>query len=125
MLLFLLGFVGAVLFFFSSRRRHTSCALVTGVQTCALPIFGSVDAIYDRPPDDSTMSQHFHCSAGAVVANYGGRAALVACGRSAPDRGARQQKIAGHVSQNEFLRSRDSYRLFLDGDRAPLRGSHL
>src|SRR3546814_3366232 len=28
-------------FFFSSRRRHTSCALVTGVHTCALPI--SVD----------------------------------------------------------------------------------
>src|SRR3546814_12683452 len=27
-----------VLFFFSSRRRHTRCALVTGVQTCALPI---------------------------------------------------------------------------------------
>src|SRR3546814_5107917 len=25
--------------FFSSRRRHTRCALVTGVQTCALPIF--------------------------------------------------------------------------------------
>src|SRR3546814_7804859 len=24
--------------FFSSRRRHTRCALVTGVQTCALPI---------------------------------------------------------------------------------------
>src|SRR3546814_4113312 len=28
----------ACLFFFSSRRRHTRCALVTGVQTCALPI---------------------------------------------------------------------------------------
>src|SRR3546814_6823072 len=27
-----------VYFFFSSRRRHTRCALVTGVQTCALPI---------------------------------------------------------------------------------------
>src|SRR3546814_7458649 len=26
---------------FSSRRRHTRCALVTGVQTCALPIFRS------------------------------------------------------------------------------------
>src|SRR3546814_9013652 len=26
------------MFFFSSRRRHTICALVTGVQTCALPI---------------------------------------------------------------------------------------
>src|SRR3546814_8742052 len=28
-----------VFFFFSSRRRHTRCALVTGVQTCALPIY--------------------------------------------------------------------------------------
>src|SRR3546814_17954922 len=27
-----------ICFFFSSRRRHTRCALVTGVQTCALPI---------------------------------------------------------------------------------------
>src|SRR3546814_10115079 len=33
----LLG-VQCYLFFFSSRRRHTRCALVTGVQTCALPI---------------------------------------------------------------------------------------
>src|SRR3546814_4871446 len=30
-----------ILFFFSSRRRHTRCALVTGVQTCALPIYFS------------------------------------------------------------------------------------
>src|SRR3546814_7358664 len=30
-----------VYFFFSSRRRHTICALVTGVQTCALPIYGT------------------------------------------------------------------------------------
>src|SRR3546814_3076753 len=29
--------------FFSSRRRHTRCALVTGVQTCALPISGRED----------------------------------------------------------------------------------
>src|SRR3546814_19708452 len=27
------------MFFVASRRRHTSCALVTGVQTCALPIY--------------------------------------------------------------------------------------
>src|SRR3546814_6568019 len=27
-----------IFFVFSSRRRHTRCALVTGVQTCALPI---------------------------------------------------------------------------------------
>src|SRR3546814_13043458 len=32
--------------FFSSRRRHTRCALVTGVQTCALPI-SSTEAPYD------------------------------------------------------------------------------
>src|SRR3546814_8919400 len=31
-------FYCVVCFFFSSRRRHTRCALVTGVQTCALPI---------------------------------------------------------------------------------------
>src|SRR3546814_8446703 len=30
--------VFVLFFFFSSRRRHTRCALVTGVQTCALPI---------------------------------------------------------------------------------------
>src|SRR3546814_1340278 len=30
--------ISGVVFFFSIRRRHTSCALVTGVQTCALPI---------------------------------------------------------------------------------------
>src|SRR3546814_1832973 len=33
-------------FFFSSRRRHTRCALVTGVQTCALPL----------PPTDRLVS---------------------------------------------------------------------
>src|SRR3546814_10079171 len=32
------------MFFFSSRRRHTRCALVTGVQTCALPIYVPISA---------------------------------------------------------------------------------
>src|SRR3546814_6884296 len=36
--LYHLTFCVLLCFFFSSRRRHTSCALVTGVQTCALPI---------------------------------------------------------------------------------------
>src|SRR3546814_955840 len=35
-----MAFVCGLFFFFSSRRRHTRCALVTGVQTCALPISG-------------------------------------------------------------------------------------
>src|SRR3546814_4942122 len=34
-----------IAFFFSSRRRHTRCALVTGVQTCALPIFPTANII--------------------------------------------------------------------------------
>src|SRR3546814_9883406 len=33
-------------FFLSSRRRHTRCALVTGVQTCALPISGVKDNVH-------------------------------------------------------------------------------
>src|SRR3546814_12072339 len=36
--LFFFLFIVSFIFFFSSRRRHTRCALVTGVQTCALPI---------------------------------------------------------------------------------------
>src|SRR3546814_11600588 len=36
------------LFFFSSRRRHTRCALVTGVQTCALPI---CDLVVEKDAD--------------------------------------------------------------------------
>src|SRR3546814_10358320 len=40
-------------FFFSSRRRHTRCTLVTGVQTCALPISagfrGAFAATGERP----------------------------------------------------------------------------
>src|SRR3546814_13424128 len=38
------------LFFFSSRRRHTRCALVTGVQTCALPISGAPMTELDPAP---------------------------------------------------------------------------
>src|SRR3546814_3228353 len=37
-----------MVFFFSSRRRHTRCALVTGVQTCALPILPE-DLLADTP----------------------------------------------------------------------------
>src|SRR3546814_9682440 len=44
---YLLLFV--IFFFFSSRRRHTRCALVTGVQTCALPIYPLLPLdYYDR-----------------------------------------------------------------------------
>src|SRR3546814_1824710 len=42
-------------FFFSSRRRHTRCALVTGVQTCALPISGPPE---QRDSTDPSTASH-------------------------------------------------------------------
>src|SRR3546814_1912772 len=47
-------------FFFSSRRRHTICALVTGVQTCALPISSApaVSAIDRRSAGTTGKTEH-------------------------------------------------------------------
>src|SRR3546814_17252970 len=49
-----------VFFFFSSRRRHTRCALVTGVQMCALPILADANvdgqALIKFNPDQQTYS---------------------------------------------------------------------
>src|SRR3546814_6723708 len=46
-------------FFFSSRRRHTRCALVTGVQTCALPIYSAFGngASESRMEEDGAQSR--------------------------------------------------------------------
>src|SRR3546814_7215263 len=47
------------IFFFSSRRRHTRCALVTGVQTCALPISEGADSRDSGPCDAlAFVAQH-------------------------------------------------------------------
>src|SRR3546814_5449556 len=51
-----------VFFFFSSRRRHTRCALVTGVQTCALPILSEVTKLnrcLRRDKDDQGVGDRF------------------------------------------------------------------
>src|SRR3546814_4038121 len=50
-------------FFVSSRRRHTRCALVTGVQTCALPICLQSATLFDR---------NFEDAAGLNAANFDG-----------------------------------------------------
>src|SRR3546814_4380645 len=45
------------MFFFSSRRRHTRCALVTGVQTCALPIWMAIwTLIPDKIEEDEART---------------------------------------------------------------------
>src|SRR3546814_5903334 len=46
-------FMEFILFVFSSRRRHTRCALVTGVQTCALPILLIARAIEQAKSTES------------------------------------------------------------------------
>src|SRR3546814_3413541 len=69
-----------VFFFFSSRRRHTRCALVTGVQTCALPILECVVSAADHegqraasrsgiPPETgaSTISKPFSTAAAITL----------------------------------------------------------
>src|SRR3546814_4360575 len=72
-LLLCLSYFDVVCFFFSSRRRHTRCALVTGVQTCALPI--------------CMLEGQHQVAAGLVVAQHGtgaieGRTLSHAGGRS-------------------------------------------
>src|SRR3546814_1140175 len=47
-----------VYFFFSSRRRHTRCALVTGVQTCALPISPEKTGVRDASKGSPLLGFH-------------------------------------------------------------------
>src|SRR3546814_4861427 len=71
-------------FFFSSRRRHTRCALVTGVQTCALPILGGlIYALWARGAPlhgaarfarESEIKRHgFRAGSGIVLGRKRGR----------------------------------------------------
>src|SRR3546814_17013999 len=83
-----------IVFFFSSRRRHTRCALVTGVQTCALPI-SSVHFVDDM-----------HAN-GAVPAHIIGDAAFVkkyGMGMVYPGGGGLKKLIeAGYVTEAPTL----------------------
>src|SRR3546814_10886541 len=54
------------MFFFSSGRRHTRCALVTGVQTCALPIL-EVEARGDRASGQGLDARADHAVLAAQI----------------------------------------------------------
>src|SRR3546814_10260717 len=85
-------------FFFSSRRRHTRCALVTGVQTCALPIC---------PPDAGRCGNAvFHASG---EGRGGNRRSLSRSRR--PYLLARQPRSEEHTSELQSL-MRISYDVF-------------
>src|SRR3546814_1174599 len=58
-------------FFFSSRRRHTRCALVTGVQTCALPI-SSMDRDGTKDGYDLALTRAIADAVGVPVIASGG-----------------------------------------------------
>src|SRR3546814_3668404 len=83
-------------FFFSSRRRHTRCALVTGVQTCALPILlvHVIARARARDGADARADDLF----GAAVLAADQVAEQIAAERTADaaDRGLGNLSLAGH-----------------------------
>src|SRR3546814_7190654 len=98
--------VFVLIFFFSSRRRHTRCALVTGVQTCALPIYrvsGKVSVVTDRP---LSRSEYFEIFLSTLRAN--GLVAVPAPGgayRIQPADGAAGQPsaVGRAANRNQFV----------------------
>src|SRR3546814_9561703 len=107
-------------FFFSSRRRHTRCALVTGVQTCALPIspasglmlgVGSAALVANLiclallwrfRRENVNMSSTFECSRNDVASNVG---VLAAAGLVGLTGSAWPDIIVGGLIAVIFLRS--------------------
>src|SRR3546814_19299192 len=83
-------------FFFSSRRRHTRCALVTGVQTCALPICGTLGELFGWHWGFGAAA--IGMAAGLVISSVGGR----------------------WLPQHDVRAEADSRKTAQRGDRAPL-----
>src|SRR3546814_20631369 len=61
------------MFFFSSRRRHTRCALVTGVQTCALPIYRASRVVL-LGGHDGLLHRERQLALAAIAARFGQQA---------------------------------------------------
>src|SRR3546814_18838141 len=72
-------------FFFSSRRRHTRCALVTGVQTCALPICPLPRKLLQKSPDPRNLAGAARAPVpdqGPATSTHTGRWSLAVTSRS-------------------------------------------
>src|SRR3546814_489021 len=84
-------------FFFSSRRRHTRCALVTGVQTCALPIFAQ-DAEALRLVDSKGFRDSLQRERGSQKAFLDGWRILERQATAVLDLGFKFNDVCGNVS---------------------------
>src|SRR3546814_5065132 len=101
MCVFLVAALFSFVFFFSSRRRHTRCALVTGVQTCALPILGvahlggTLTGVALDPEsgaiDHVVTAEHGVLAADLYIDCSGFRAELIGGALQSPLRGVKHQ----------------------------------
>src|SRR3546814_3773319 len=96
------------LFFFSSRRRHTICSLVTGVQTCALPI-------YSRRPFSSTTIETLRRTSGRMSVARKPSARTISTTDQLPASATDTCTMRGSRARRgvDFLAERD---LFREGD---------
>src|SRR3546814_4798600 len=99
--------------FFSSRRRHTSCALVTGVQTCALPIYARAIAAGCRLHGCTVHLVTPELDSGPIIA----QAAVPVMDDDTPDTLAARVLVEEHRLYPEALAALASGRLRVDGQR--------
>src|SRR3546814_16646900 len=96
------------MFFFSSRRRHTRCALVTGVQTCALPILSSPDSLVMAPRAGSSAPSQSSVQTSSTRCSITGTPSAAGEHRvwETPNLDARRTKEADHCPRGVDLESR-------------------
>src|SRR3546814_7760259 len=95
-----------LLFFFSSRRRHTRCALVTGVQTCALPICrGAEQAREDRVFEGRAC----HIGQGAATTTPPAQRYRGACSKSSRTRLRSEERRVGKECVSTCTSRRSPY----------------
>src|SRR3546814_8924611 len=99
--------------FFSSRRRHTRCALVTGVQTCALPIFTpkcaptrTEDTTMELRPILSTLLRH-KTAAALIVLEIALSCAIVCNALFLIGNRIERINLVSGVAENEVVRSEE------------------
>src|SRR3546814_3343398 len=94
-----------VVFFFSSRRRHTRCALVTGVQTCALPISYTDISVVDGAVPVSGSTKTTSTAVGKAADVSVGEDGSVGGSVSVNGQGSASTVIDGTVDGNVSLTS--------------------